>query len=85
VFRLEPPGKEALDIESLNNLNQLFYTRISARNDILLTRTELNGIICIRFAVGCFRTEEKHVQQAFNLLCAEAELTLRTLKGNNSD
>ena len=80
VFRLEPADKQALDTDSLNDLNRLFYTRISSRNDILLTRTDLNGIICIRLAVGSARTEEKHIQQAFELLCAEAELTIRAFE-----
>jgi aromatic-L-amino-acid decarboxylase len=49
-----------------------FYARISARNNILLTRTMLNGVFCIRFAVGVQRTDEEHIRRAFDLLCAEA-------------
>jgi aromatic-L-amino-acid/L-tryptophan decarboxylase len=81
VFRLVSPGYQSLDIQSLNSLNQLFYSRISARNDVLLTQTQLNGIFCIRFAVGTARTNETHIQKAFDLLCAEAELTIRTFEG----
>jgi aromatic-L-amino-acid decarboxylase len=80
VFRLDPKGNQPLDTESLNELNRLFYGRISARNDVLLTQTELNGIFCIRFAVGSARTEESHIRRAFDLLCAEAELTIRDFK-----
>ncbi|GLB37364.1 putative pyridoxal-dependent decarboxylase conserved domain containing protein [Lyophyllum shimeji] len=80
VFRLEPkpksPDKPLLSLESLNNLNKLFYGRISARNDILLTQTVLNGVHCIRFAVGAARTEASHIKQACELLHKEAELTL---------
>jgi aromatic-L-amino-acid/L-tryptophan decarboxylase len=80
VFRLDPKGNQPLDTGSLNELNRLFYGRISARNDVLLTQTELNGIFCIRFAVGSARTEESHIRQAFDLLCAEAELTIGDFK-----
>ncbi|KIM79842.1 hypothetical protein PILCRDRAFT_10021 [Piloderma croceum F 1598] len=80
VFRLEPKGIEQSNVESLNNLNRLFYERISARSDILLTRTELNGIFCIRFAVGAARTDETHIQRAFDLLCTEAESAIRTFE-----
>jgi aromatic-L-amino-acid/L-tryptophan decarboxylase len=80
VFRLEPKGIEQSNVVSLNNLNRLFYERISARSDILLTRTELNGIFCIRFAVGAARTDETHIQRAFDLLCTEAESAIRTFE-----
>jgi len=82
VFRLEPKSdvSQPLNTESLNNLNKRFYNRISARNDILMTQTQLNGIFCIRFAVGAVRTHETHIQHAFDLLCAEAELTTRFLE-----
>lgn len=80
VFRLEPKptstDQPALSTESLNNLNRLFYGRISARDDILLTQTVLNGIFCIRFAVGAALTRETHIQQAYELLTQEAELTI---------
>ena len=70
------PGQKALSLESLNNLNRLFYGRISARHDIILTQTVLNGVYCIRFAVGAARTEASHIQQACELLQKEAGLTL---------
>jgi aromatic-L-amino-acid/L-tryptophan decarboxylase len=76
VFRLEYEGSQKLGSESMNDLNRLFYDRILARNDILLTQTQLNGIFCIRFAVGAARTDETHIQKAFELLCAEAALTI---------
>jgi len=77
VFRLVPPGYQSSDTESLNKLNQLFYGRVTERNDILLTQTQLNGIYCIRFAVGSARTDETHIQRAFELLCAEAQLAIK--------
>ncbi|KAG6910564.1 hypothetical protein DXG01_009514 [Tephrocybe rancida] len=79
VFRLDPkrkPDQAILSLETLNKLNKLFHTRISARHDILLTPTVLNGVSCIRLAVGAARTEIVHIQHACDLLHKEAELTL---------
>ncbi|KEP45565.1 aromatic-L-amino-acid decarboxylase [Rhizoctonia solani 123E] len=59
-----------------NALNRAFYRRISARKGILLTQTDLTGTFCIRMAVGTARTEEKHIQEAFDLLVEEAQATL---------
>ncbi|KAL5631660.1 hypothetical protein ACGC1H_007243 [Rhizoctonia solani] len=59
-----------------NALNRAFYRRISARKSILLTQTDLKGTFCIRMAVGTAKTEEKHIQEAFDLLVEEAQATL---------
>ncbi|KAG6866861.1 hypothetical protein C0991_008797 [Blastosporella zonata] len=83
VFRLDPKpeaGQSTLSLETLNQLNKLFYGRISARHDILLTPTVLNGVSCIRLAVGASRTNTVHIQQACELLHTEAELTLEEWK-----
>ena len=42
----------------------------------MLTQTELNGVFCIRFAIGAIRTEVCHIEQAYHLLQKEAELVL---------
>ena len=80
VFRLVPEpeadDQPALSLESLNELNRLFYGRISARNDIMMTQTNLKGIFCIRFVTGATRTTEVHVRAAYDILCKEAEATL---------
>ena len=82
VFRLVPESKAddqpALSLESLNELNRLFYGRISARDDIMMTQTNLNGIFCIRFVTGATRTTEVHVRAAYDILCKEANITLET-------
>ena len=64
---------------SSNILTRKLYDRISARRDIILTQTNLNGVFCIRFAIGAARTEIKHVDAAFDLLLAEAHQTLHEL------
>lgn len=77
VFRVIPKGGSP-NLESLNSLNRLFFGRISARPDIMLTQTTLNGVFCIRLAVGAARTTETHIQQAFTLIEKEAELAIET-------
>ncbi|TFK44455.1 pyridoxal phosphate-dependent transferase [Crucibulum laeve] len=80
VFRLVPKSSAqdapAFSTQVLNELNHIFYGRISARHDILLTQTTLNGIFCIRLAVGAARTEEKHIRSAYDLLVKEANAVL---------
>jgi aromatic-L-amino-acid/L-tryptophan decarboxylase len=77
VFRLVPKPT-SLSTNSLNSLNRLFYDRISGRDDILLTQTVLDGVFCIRLAVGAARTDSIHIQKAYDLLSKEAELTIET-------
>lgn len=78
VFRVNPkpaaPNQPALPEAVLNDLNKLFYGRISCRKDIILTQTVLNGQFCIRFAIGSARTQEVHIRDAFELITQEAKL-----------
>jgi aromatic-L-amino-acid/L-tryptophan decarboxylase len=76
VFRVVPKLQEnqsPLSTESLNDLNRVFFGRLSHRHDIMLTQTSLNGIFCVRFAVGAARTNEKHIQGAYNIIIQEAK------------
>ena len=61
---------------SSNTLTRRLFERISTRKDIMLTQTNLNGVFCIRFAIGAARTETRHVDDAFKLLRDEALQTL---------
>ncbi|KAE9408645.1 hypothetical protein BT96DRAFT_913791 [Gymnopus androsaceus JB14] len=78
VFRVNPkpatPDQSSLPEETLNDLNKLFYGRISSRKDIILTQTVLNGQFCIRLAIGSSRTQEAHIREAFELITQEAKL-----------
>ena len=76
VFRLVPK-LDRLEYQSneLNDLNRLFYSRISARNDILMTQTNVNNIFCIRMVIGAQRTTEKHIREAYDILEIEAKAT----------
>lgn len=88
VFRLEPStpldkleGAAGDRLEKLNSLNKYFFELISSRTEIYLTQTILNGVHCIRFAVGAERTTDKHVNGAFDLLEEEARNAIKTWPG----
>jgi aromatic-L-amino-acid decarboxylase len=88
VFRLVP--KPALhqpehSLQSLNDLNRIYHSRLSSRNDIFLVQTNINGISCIRFAIGAQRTTEKHIQDAYKILEDEAQLAIATWKGKGTN
>lgn len=76
VFRLEPALATVQDSKDrnavLNDLNELYYARLSKRHDIFLTQTKLNGIFCIRFAIGAVRTNKEHIDRAWHVLQQEA-------------
>lgn len=69
--------------DMMNALNQAFYSRLSARNDILLTQTILNGIFCVRFVVGSERTTEDDVCRAVDIILEEAECVVRESRVKN--
>jgi len=81
VFRVVPKLQEqqpALSTESLNDLNRVFFGRLSTRHDIMLTQTSLNGIFCVRFVVGAARTNEEHIQEAYSIIIKEARSAYET-------
>lgn len=84
VFRLEPTLPNGLPTQAeLNVLNEQFFRRISARTEIYLTQTVLNGTFCIRFAVGAERSEEQHVLRAFEILKTEGQLAIEAWGGKD--
>lgn len=82
VFRVVPKRASdetpALSVQMLNDLNRLFFGRLSARTDIMLTQTTLNGVYCVRLAVGAARTTEQHVRDAYEVIRKESELALES-------
>lgn len=81
VFRLTPALPEELSHTQaeaeLDTLNRAYYARLSARPDIFLTQTLLNGTFCVRFAVGAARTTEAHIEHAWQVLQDEAGLAVK--------
>lgn len=81
VFRILPnsTGSQpnvSLSADSLNELNRSFYARLSARPDILLTQTMINGTFCVRFAVGAARTTNQHIDEAWRIIQEEAAIAV---------
>ena len=54
-------------------MTRKLHYRLAARKDIEITRTMLNGVVCIRFSVGAERTEKAHVESAFKIITEEAQ------------
>ncbi len=80
VFRLKLPSTSASSPDSaeslaaFNDLNRALNLRVSAHNDkLFITQTMLNGMICLRFAIGAQRSEKEHVDRAWDLIkqCAK--------------
>jgi aromatic-L-amino-acid decarboxylase len=80
VFRFLPEAFINHTLAEQNTLNRDFYQRLSARSaELLLTQTDLNGVFCVRMAIGSARTEEKHIKRAFEVLSEVADATLLTV------
>ncbi len=77
VFRLVPElDQSKYHLDELNDLNRLYYSRLSARSDIMMIQTDVNNIFCIRMAIGAQRTTEQHIRNAYDILEIEAKATL---------
>ncbi|KAF9511208.1 hypothetical protein BS47DRAFT_1487046 [Hydnum rufescens UP504] len=80
-----PPASLArpIDLQTLNELNMELHHRLTEGSGpggeddkLFLTRTDLNGKVCIRLVVGAERTQEEHVQRAFDILCKVGKVLL---------
>ena len=83
VFRLKPPATAAAaesDSEAAANvLNRALAARLSTESDkILITPPVINGMACLRFAIGAQRTEKEHVERAWELITACAREVLES-------
>lgn len=82
VFRLLPPSDvniDRTDNTSINALNRIFSQRLLDR-DLILTTGNVGGALCLRLAVGSQRTEEKHIDKAWEVLCAQVGPTIEEWK-----
>jgi aromatic-L-amino-acid decarboxylase len=70
-FRYNP--KSVTDLEKLNQINEELLVDLNRTGKLYLTHTKLNGIYCLRFVVGQTDTQERHVNQAWNLIHELAE------------
>ncbi len=72
-FRAVPNSLK--DEKELNQLNEKLLNEINASGKFFLTHTKLNGKFTIRLVISGIRQEEKHAQEAWNLI----QLTLKQL------
>jgi aromatic-L-amino-acid decarboxylase len=68
--------KDGRSEEKLNILNKELIERINQTGKVLLTQTTLRGKFVLRMAIGSRTTEERHVQQAWELITSTAEKIL---------
>jgi aromatic-L-amino-acid/L-tryptophan decarboxylase len=71
VFRLRPRGWEATD-PRLDPLNERLLEAVNGSGEAFLSHVVLGGRYTLRLAIGNIRTEERHVQRAWEILRAEA-------------
>lgn len=77
VFRLAPKSLPHLTTLELNALNRAFYSRLAARSDIAITQTDLNGVFCVRMAIGAEMTTERDIDRTLDMIEQEGRATLR--------
>ena len=66
-FRHRPPAL-AGDDEALDAHNAAVMEAVNRTGEVFLSHTRLNGRFAIRLSVGNLRTEERHVERAWELL-----------------
>ena len=71
VFRLRPRAW-AGDDPRLDGLNERLLEGVNASGEAFLSHVVLGGRYALRLAIGNIRTEERHVQRAWEILRAEA-------------
>ncbi|KAG2153412.1 pyridoxal phosphate-dependent transferase [Suillus clintonianus] len=76
VFRLAPKSLSHLTTTGLNDLNRAFYARLAARSDIAITQTDLNGVFCVRMAIGAEKTVERDIDRALDVIGQEGRAAL---------
>lgn len=64
-FRYAPAG---IHEEVLNDMNARILAAVNTGGEVFLSHTKLHGRYVLRLAVGNIRTEEKHVERAWELL-----------------
>ncbi|ODN77468.1 hypothetical protein L202_04644 [Cryptococcus amylolentus CBS 6039] len=86
TFRLVPATpSQALTEDTLNKLNQAFYTELDHRNDIFLTQTALKSkegslVHCVRFAIGGVHTKVEDVLGTWKIVEQVGEKKLKEFK-----
>ncbi|TBU63376.1 pyridoxal phosphate-dependent transferase [Dichomitus squalens] len=81
LFRLKAPESvTAQGLAATNDLNRALYSRLMEDSDKLyITQTLLNGVICLRFAIGAQRTEIEHIDRAWKVIKTSAQAIVQAL------
>jgi aromatic-L-amino-acid decarboxylase len=74
-FRFHP--KNINDENELNILNEKLLEKINATGKVFMSHTKLNRKITLRTVIAGLRTEEKHVQLAWDVIKNESNLILK--------
>lgn len=70
-FRHHPPGVD--DEPSLERINAAILERVNASGRVFMSHTKLAGRYTLRVAIGNLRTQQLHLDEAWQLLHAAAE------------
>lgn len=65
-FRFHPENVD--DENELNQLNEKLLAEINATREIFLSHTKIDGKFILRFAIGNLRTEQRHVERAWEII-----------------
>ncbi len=65
-FRVKPAGWN--DEVKIHTLNEQLLNEVNATGKVFITHTKLNGKFTIRLVISGLRTEEKHVELAWNVI-----------------
>ena len=61
------------DVDTLNELNNAIVDAVNATGEVFFSPTRLHGKVTLRIAIGNFRTEEKHITRAWELIQQHAQ------------
>ena len=70
-FRYRPTGVK--DKAALDRINAELLDRLNATGKLFMTHTRLNGVYTLRMMIGQTEVEERHVEQAWDLIRRTAE------------
>ena len=65
-FRAKPSGWN--DEKKFNELNERLLNEVNATGKVFIVHTKLNGVFTIRMVIAGLRTDEKHVELAWQII-----------------